>query len=143
MRVFRFSVPLTGEHRLTARSGALTDTIDVRRASAPNPDYAMPNAQLVNWFDADVPSPEGFYSIHDSLADIKRPAAGGALIERLMDQAKASVGDVARDVQMPPAMQAMIDRMTVAALLRHSGDGIPAEQVIALNEALNEIPKQA
>ena len=44
---------------------------------------------------------------------------------------------------MPPAMQAMIDRMTVAALLRHSGDGIPAEQVIALNEALNEIPKQA
>ena len=143
VRVFRFSVPLTGEHRLTARSGALTDTIDVRRASAPNPDYAMPNAQLVNWFDADVPSPEGFYSIHDSLADIKRTAAGGALIERLMDQAKASVGDVARDVQMPPAMQAMIDRMTVAALLRHSGDGIPAEQVIALNEALNEIPKQA
>ena len=51
-RVFRFQVPLTGEHRLTARSGDLEDTITVRRVDEACPGYALAAAPISNWFDA-------------------------------------------------------------------------------------------
>lgn len=49
-RVFRFEVPLEGEHELTARCGDLADTIRVRRVAQPNPAYAMPADVVRDWF---------------------------------------------------------------------------------------------
>ncbi len=66
---------MNGEHEVTARSGTLTDTIVVRRVDEPNPDYSVAASEVANWFDTvDLPSPDGYYSIHDTMADLKSSA---------------------------------------------------------------------
>lgn len=140
-RVFRFDVPLAAEHELTARAGDHSDTILVRRVAEPNPDYAMTVAGISNWFDLDLPAPTGHYSVKDTLADVKASAQGADLLAAVMEQATANRGDVAQKVEMPASFQRMLDRMTVEALLRQAGPTLAADHVIALNRALNRIPK--
>lgn len=140
-RVFRFHVDLTGEHQLQARAGELTDTITVRRVAEPNPAYRMEVATVINWFDDELPAPEGFYSINDTLADIKRNEQGAQLVQHMMAGLTAAMGDVAQKVEIPPAMQAMIERQTVASLLRQAGAMVPPEQIKAINTQLNSIAK--
>lgn len=140
-RVFRFEVPLTGEHELVARSGDASDAVTVRRVERPNPDYSLPESAVVNWFDTDLPSPEGFYSIRDTMADIRRSPQGDALLTRVMHEALASRGDVAQQVEIPAGMQQMLDRLTVVAVLKQAGSMVGADSVIALNRALNQIAK--
>lgn len=141
-RVFRFPVPLSGEHTLTARGGHQSDSITVRHIDAPNPDYVLPVSTVINWFDDDeLPSPDGFFSIRDTMADIRANPLGARLIDQLMAQAAASRGEVAQNVEIPEAMQRMVDRMSVENLLKQAGAAIPAEQIVALNAALNGIAK--
>lgn len=140
-RVFRFEVPLDGAHEITACAGAATDTITVRRVVDPNPDYAMTVAGISNWFDLDLPVRDGHYSVKDTLADVKASAEGALLLSALMEQATAHRGDVAQKVEMPESFQRMLDRMTVEALLRQAGPTLEADHIIALNHALNRIPK--
>ena len=141
-RVFRFQVPLSGEHELTARSGALIDTIAVRRVDEPNPDYSIPASEVANWFDTvELPSPDGFYSIEDTMADLKSSPEAKPLVEALMQQAAAGRGDVAQNVELPESVQEMVDRMTVRTLLGYAGPVISPDDVAGLNAALNLIPK--
>ena len=141
-RVFRFEVPLNGEHEVTARSGTLNDTIVVRRVDEPNPDYSVAATEIANWFDTvDLPSPDGYYSIHDTMADLKSSAEARPLVEQLMQQAAAGRGDVAQGVEIPESMQEIVDRMTVKTLLGYAGPVISPEDVAGLNAALNRIPK--
>ena len=141
-RVFRFEVPLTAGHELVARSGSASDAITVRLVDTPNPDYSVKASTVTNWFDTvELPSPEGVYSIRDTMADIKRSPLGAALIGRLMQAAAAARGDVAQKVEIPESMQRMVDRMSVQTLLEQAGNVIPAEDVAALNAALNQIEK--
>ena len=51
-RIFRFSVPLTGEHEIEARCGDLTDRMTVRKVDAPDPAYFRSAESVRNWFDA-------------------------------------------------------------------------------------------
>ncbi|HEY3407605.1 MAG TPA: glycoside hydrolase family 2 TIM barrel-domain containing protein, partial [Propionicimonas sp.] len=140
-RVFRFDVPLEADHEITARAGEATDTICVRRVATPNPDYAMAVAGISNWFDLDLPVPEGHYSVKDTLADVKASLQGAELLAVVMAQATAHRGDVAQKVEMPESFQRMLDRMTVESLLRQAGPTLDAEHIVALNRALNRIPK--
>lgn len=140
-RIFRFKITLSGEHKITARSGELNDSMIIRKVDQPNPDYVLPHGTLANWFDEELDNPAGYYSINDTLGDIKRSPRGGELVQQLLDQAAASRGDVAKDVRLPEGMQAIVDRMTVVSLLRHAGDSIPPEQVVALNRELNTIER--
>lgn len=141
-RVFRFDVSLSGEHTLVARAGEASDTMTVRRVAEPNPDYTLVSGPVINWFDDDVlPSPEGFFSIRDTLRDIRRTPEGAALIDQMMAAAAASRGDVAKKIKIPAVMQKMIERMSVESLLKQAGGAVGAEQVAALNAALNRIAK--
>ncbi|MFN6119091.1 MAG: glycoside hydrolase family 2 protein [Actinomycetes bacterium] len=141
-RVFRFRVPLVQEHRLTARSGDLSDSITVRRVETVNPEYALAVAPISNWFDSvAIDRPEGRYSIHDTMADIKSSPEGRVVIDEFMKRAAASRGDVGQDVEIPASMQEIVDRMTVATLLTYAGSATTPEDVTTLNAALNAIPK--
>jgi beta-galactosidase len=141
-RVFRFRVALTGEHRLTARTGELSDTITVRHVDEPNPDYALAVAPISNWFDSvEIAQPDGFFSIHDTMADIKASPEGKVIVDEFMQRAAASRGDVAQDVEIPASLQEIIDRMTVATLLQYAGSALTPDDVATLNAALNAIPK--
>jgi beta-galactosidase len=140
--VFRFRVALTGEHRLTARTGELSDTITVRHVDEPNPDYALAVAPISNWFDSvEIAQPDGFFSIHDTMADIKASPEGKVIVDEFMQRAAASRGDVAQDVEIPASLQEIIDRMTVATLLQYAGSALTPDDVATLNAALNAIPK--
>ncbi|BDZ66417.1 hypothetical protein GCM10025877_33550 [Agromyces mangrovi Wang et al. 2018] len=140
-RVFRFRVPLTGAHEVTARSGELSDTITLRKVEEVHAASVAPTTTIANWFDdAELPSPAGFYSIRDSLGDIKRSEDGARVIASVLEAVATSRGEVGKGVEIPPAMQAIVDRMTVEKLIREAG-GVPAEQVAALNARLNLIAK--
>ena len=145
-RVFTFVVPISGEHGIEAVAGEIRDTMVIRRADKPNPDYAKPGTQVTNWFDrADEIERKGFFSIKDSMGSVKEnPEANGVLNDLLAPlQAKIveAYGDVAKNVQMPPEVQAMMDKMSVEASLKQMGSLVTPEFVHKLNHALNQVKK--
>ncbi|WP_353816503.1 glycoside hydrolase family 2 protein [Agromyces sp. SYSU T00266] len=140
-RAFRFRVPLTGEHEITARSGALVDTVMLRKVDEVPAASVMPTTTIANWFDdAELPSPDGFYSVRDSLGDIKQSEDGARVIASVMEAVATSRGEVGHGVEIPPAMQAIVDRMSVEKLIKQAG-GVSIETVAALNARLNLIAK--
>lgn len=140
-RAFRFQVPITAQHRITARSGELSDTIFLRKVDVVPAAAVMPTTTIANWFDdAELPSPAGYFSIRDTLADIKQTEDGARLIASVMEAMATSRGEVGRGVEIPPAMLKIIDRMSVEKLLQQAGE-VPIEQVAALNAQLNLIAK--
>ena len=48
---------------------------------------------------------------------------------------------VAQDVEIPASLQEIVDRMTVATLLKYAGSAMTPDDVVALNGALNAIAK--
>ena len=145
-KVFRFEVPLTGEHEIGAASGELSDSMTIRRVSKPNPDYFKPGQQIVNWFDrADEIEREGYFSIKDSMSSVKGCAEAKAVFDELVAPLQARIiaayGDVAKNVQLPPEVQAMMDKMSVEATLKQMGALVTPEFVHRLNHALNQVKK--
>ena len=140
-RAFRFDVPISGQHQITARAGELVDTIFLRKVDEVAAAAVRPTTTIANWFeDAELASPTGFFSIRDTLADIKQSEDGARVIASVMEAMATSRGEVGRGVEIPPAMLKIIDRMSVEKLLQQAGE-VPIEQVAALNAQLNLIAK--
>ena len=137
--VFRFQVPITGEHSIHASSGDCHSVILVRKVSEPNPEYRMvAAAPVINWFDADEIDPE-YYSVADKLADIRANPEAGAVIDAMMAQGASARGDVADAVKDNPALQRMMGRMTLISLLKQSG--ADEQAVKQLNRILQRYKK--
>ena len=137
--VFRFQVPITGEHSIHASSGDCHSVILVRKVSEPNPEYRMvASAPVINWFDADEIDPE-YYSVADKLADIRRNPEAGAVIDAMMAQGASARGEVADAVKDNPALQRMMGRMTLISLLKQSG--ADEQAVKQLNRILQRYKK--
>ena len=62
-------------------------------------------------------------------------------MQRLTAKASASRGDVAESVKDNPALQRMMQRMTLQSMLKQAGDVIKPEDIKALNIALQKIKK--
>ena len=145
-KVFCFSVPITGEHEIKAVSGELSDTMTICKTDTPNKDYVKEGGDVVNWFDReDEVVKEGYFSIKDSVGSIKANPDAAAVYSELTAplQAKAAeaYGDVAKNVQLPPEVLAMMDRMSVEATLKQMGKLVTPEFVHKLNFALNQVKK--
>lgn len=137
--VFRFQVPMTGAHTITAKAGSCEDSITIRRVEEENPDYVfIKRAPVTNWFDADDLDPDCF-SINDRLEDIRKNPKAGAIIERMMAQGASERGDVADAVKDNPALQRMMGRMTLVSLLKQGG--ADDESIKQLNRVLQNIKK--
>ncbi len=118
--VFRFQVPITGEHTIEAVADGCSDTITVRKVAEENPEYIfVKRAPVTNWFDADTDPT--CYSVSDKLEDIRKCPEAGAVIDAMMAQGAASRGDVATSVKDNPALQRMMGRMTLLSLLKQGG----------------------
>ena len=146
-KVFRFTVPITGEHEIMAAAAGLTDTMTIRRVSAPNPDYRKAGGDVVNWFDReDEIAKEGCFSILDSMGDVKAHPQAGAVLAGLLAPLQAKVaeayGDVAKNVQLPESMQRMMDQMSIQDSLKQMGGLVTPEFVHKLNAALNQVKKE-
>ena len=96
----------------------------------------------MNWFDKpEELMKEGYYSIMDTMEDLKKNPTSAAILQRIMAKATASYGDVAKNVRMPEAMQKQMDRMPLQKLLQQAGKALSQQDVKQLNAALNQIQK--
>jgi len=137
--IFKFQVPITGTHTITAKADSCEDSITIRRVAEENPDYIfVKRAPVTNWFDTDDLNPDCF-SINDRLADIRENPRAGAIIDQMMSQGASARGDVADAVKDNPALQRMMGRMTLVSLLKQSG--ADDESIKQLNRVLQSIKK--
>lgn len=146
-KIFRFRVPISGEHVIEAKAGECSDVMTIRRTDQPNPDYRKAGGEVVNWFDReDEIVKEGYFSIKDSMGTIKANAGAYAVFNELIApvQAKAAeaYGDVAKNIQIPEEMQKMMDRMSVEDTLKQLAGLVTPELVHKLNNGLNQIKKE-
>lgn len=137
--VFKFRVPISGEHSIHASAGDCHSVIWVRKVDTPNPEYQfIKNAPVVNWFDQDEIDP-AYYSVADKLADIRQNPEAGAIIDQMMAKGASERGDVADAVKDNPALQRMMGRMTLISLLKQSG--ADEQAVKQLNRILQRYKK--
>lgn len=141
-KIFRFRVPLTGEHNIEVHAGACVDSMTIRHVEKLNPSYVKEGGEVVNWFDKpEELVREGYYSILDSMASLKQSPQAAALLARIMEKVSASYGDVAQNVKMPEAIQRQLDAMPLQKLLKQVGKAITPDMVMQLNKTLNQIPR--
>ena len=137
--IFKFNVPITGEHAITAKADSCEDNITVKKVTEENPSYIfMKRTPVTNWFDADELDPECF-SINDKLADIKANPQAGAIIDEMMAKGASDRGDVADAVKDNPGLQRMMGRMTLVSLLKQAGTD--DESIKQINRILQGIRK--
>lgn len=137
--VFRFRVPITGEHSIHAQAGDCHSVILVRKADTPNLDYRfVKTAPVINWFDHEEIDPD-YYSVADKLGDIRQHPEAGAVIDRMMAKGASERGDVADAVKDNPALQRMMGRMPLISLLKQSG--ADEQAVKQLNRILQRYKK--
>ena len=138
--VFRFRVPLLGEHLIRAEAEGCSDVMVLRRVSEPDESYIFNKAlsAVSNWFDADELDP-GCFSVNDTLGEIRSHPQAGPIIEAMMARGASERGDVADAVKDNPALQRMMGRMTMLSLLKQAGTD--EESIKQLNRVLQGIRK--
>ncbi|MDE7251201.1 MAG: glycoside hydrolase family 2 protein, partial [Lachnospiraceae bacterium] len=140
-RVFCFEVPISGVHTVAAQAGECRDEITIKKVAEVNKDYLfVKEGDIVNWFDKEDLRKD-CYSIGDTLGEIAKSPEANAIVQRLTAKASASRGDVAESVKDNPALQRMMQRMTLQSMLKQAADVIKPEDVKALNDALQKIKK--
>ncbi len=138
--VFRFRIPLLGEHMIRAEAEGCSDVMVIRRVDAPDESYIFNKAaaNVTNWFDADELDPSCF-SVSDTLGEIRQHPQAGPIIEAMMAKQSAARGDVADAVKDNPALQRMMGRMTMLSLLKQGG--ADEQSIKQLNRVLQGIKK--
>lgn len=140
-RIFCFEVPISGVHTVMAQAGECKDEITIKKVAEVNKDYLfVKEGDIVNWFDKEDLRKD-CYSIGDTLGEIAKSPEANTIVQRLTAKASASRGDVAESVKDNPALQRMMQRMTLQSMLKQAGDVIKPEDIKALNDALQKIRK--
>ena len=141
-KIFKFTVPISGTHTIEAVAGDCRDSMTIVKVEKPDASYRA-EGQVENWFDKpEELMKEGYYSIMDSMADLQQNPQAATLLAKIMERATASYGDVAKNVQMPEAVQRQMARMPLQSLLKQAGKAVPPAMVQQLNAALNKIKKE-
>ena len=140
--IFTFEAEIEGEHIFEAKSGELSEKISVCRVDHANPNYYLESSMIQNWFeDENLGFVPGYYSVQDTMADIKAHPEGKRLLGKMMAKAIEARGDVAQNVQLGPEIEKIMDRMTVLELAKQSGGSVTQDMVIVLNKELIKIGK--
>lgn len=100
----------------------------------------MQGGEVVNWFDADDFDPNCF-SIRDTLGTLMQNSQTGAIVEKMMQAARASRGDVAEAAAGNANLEKMMAGMSLQSLLKQAGPAVKPEQIRGLNAALQKIAK--
>lgn len=85
----------------------------------------------------------GYYSIKDTMGDIRKSPQGAAMIDAMMAemQKSSSMASMAEGVEITPAMMEMTNRMPVEKLIQQGGMDVDPQMIVMLNKQLNKIPK--
>lgn len=142
-KIFKFTIPISGTHTIEAVAGDCRDSMTIVKVEKPDASYRA-EGQVENWFDKpEKLMKEGCYSIMDSMADLQQNPQAAALLAKIMERATASYGDVAKNVQMPEAVQRQMAKMPLQSLLKQAGKAVPPAMIQQLNAALNKIKKES
>ena len=138
--VFRFTIPLLGEHLIRAEAAGCGDSMVIRHVAEPDESYIFNKAaaSIANWFDADEIDPDCF-SVQDTLGEIHANPQAGAIVDAMMAKGASERGDVADAVKDNPALQRMMGRMTMLSLLKQGG--ADEQSIKQLNRVLQGIRK--
>lgn len=141
---FYYDVPNAGESRLRAVAGDQWDESVIRKVEVFNESYRFQEKNTVlNWFD--ITEPEGYFSLKDKLKDIMAVKEGKKLIEGLMAEMSKGGNNKLSGMKMNGPMRMMIGGFTILRLtgmISTLGITVTKEQLLALNEQLNKIPKK-
>ena len=118
-KIFVFSVPITGEHRIEAISGQLRDEIRIRRTDEPNPAYLFRKQAVINWFDTADYDPE-CYSIKDTMGALSQNPQTAAILGRMMQSMAAKRGDVAKEANNNANLQKMMAGLSLESLIKQA-----------------------
>lgn len=145
-KVFIFNVPISGVHKIEAVSGSLRDEINIRKVDSANKEYRKDGGEVINWFDReDEIVKEGYFSIKDSMKDIKANPESAKILEEMLlplqEKAKAAYGDVAQNIKLPQSMLDAMERMSLEATLKQMSKLVKPEFVHKINAELNKVKK--
>lgn len=139
-RIFSFSVPINGKHEIAAKADGCSDSMTICKVQEPNQEYLFQKDAIVNWFDREEID-RAYFSIQDTMGEIMANPQSAVILERIMQQAAASRGDVAKSTQGNKNLENMMAGMKLQSLLKQAGDAVTPEQVRGLNSALQKIRK--
>lgn len=140
--IFTFRVKIDGIHEILARSGVLEDSMRICKVCERNPGYFLKASAIHNWFmEPGMETIPGYYSINDTLAEVRRLPEGKRLVDEMIDIARSARGDVARSVQRTPEMEAMLYKNTFIKFFKMAGGAITPEMVVAINQKLTRMKK--
>ncbi len=138
--IFKFLLELEkGQtYKIEAKAGDVSDTMTIQSVSEQDPSYVYQGTKVANWFDSSSINP-AFYSVEDTLGDLRKNPKSGAIVNHMMEQASKSRGEVAEQVKDNPALQKMLERQKLVNMLKQGG--VDKESVEKLNKVLQAIPK--
>ena len=143
--VFRNVRLKDGDNEIRARvAGALEDAIHLNGVKAPNEAYHLPEelGMAGNWFDENgnehtLEFPEGYCSIHDTLAELlDHPEAGPVLREMI-----ATMADKIGMGKSVNGLLRMMRSMRLDDIIKMAGSKVPEGTAFALNEKLTQFKK--
>lgn len=137
-----------GPNTITARHGALEDTITLNGVAEPNPDYVLPGQDdeeegVTNWFadlqvEGEMEYPEGYFSLRDTMETIMANPEAAALVE---EHAAALFGSMAKSMKNMSGSMGMAAKMSLQNIIQLSGSGLDENGLLYLNQQFNKIKK--
>ncbi|MBP3441442.1 MAG: glycoside hydrolase family 2 protein [Clostridia bacterium] len=154
---FYFEVENKGETTLVAKAGDLEDSGVIRKVDTPNEAYIMKEeGSVINWFE--INTPDGYYSINDTIGDIMSTAGGKIAAVKIILKAKKAlssgkdgkaevagfdVSGVKFNMSMLKGLYAMASGFTVKRVFSMIGGGkFTKEQILEINAILNKVKKK-
>ncbi len=141
---FYFEVPNSGETTLKAVAGDYTDESFIRKVDTFNEDYRLKEkGAVLNWFD--IETPEGYFSLNDTLDDITSTVQGKMFFAGLAMKLMGSINkDMTAGMDVGADMMKMMGGFTVlrlTSLMGAAGVELSKEQLLEINAKLNKIKK--
>lgn len=143
-----------GRNIVTVKAGTLEDTIVLNGVSEHNYAYDLPEGnEAANWFDdkdaiaahkaRKLNYPKGYYSLKDKISTLMQHPQTEAIVQEVMKKIMGSgaMSMVSFEDGMGKEMMDFMGMMTLANLLKMSGDALNADEKYELNERLNKIKK--
>ena len=143
-----------GANTITAKAGDVEDTILLNGVAEHNYAYDLPEGnEAANWFDdkdaiaarkaRKMNYPKGYYSLKDKISTLMQHPQTEAIVQEVMKKIMGSgaMSMVSFEDGMGKEMMDFMGMMTLANLLKMSGDALNADEKYELNERLNKIKK--
>ena len=126
--------------RLLVKAGNCQDDGAIRKVDKMNEKYILKEKHAVlNWFD--ISTPEGYFSLEDTLSDIMKSEEGAKIITELFEKIGNS-GHSGMEINGNIwEMMGSFTLIRLTGMLGMIGIDLSKNELISLNEKLNNIKK--